>query len=134
MENWIKQYKLGRIKQVAISLSKPHYFYFSKFFEDWPTNQPTDNTTYKDASRRLKRDCNASIIVKSIIWAFFRLQASVDTVQSTTTTWEWWSSRWLMTLCVYRWIDLFTFQSFLNIFISVQIWLSCWCEEDGQVC
>ena len=38
----------------------PHYsqetsfLKFSKIFEDRPTNQPTDNTTFIDACRRLK--------------------------------------------------------------------------------
>ena len=85
LEKWIKQYKLGRIRQVAI-LNSPVvtswrtessnislvvldkllyysrnlvFFIFQNFLKtDQPTNQPTDIGTYIDASRRLKIKTN----------------------------------------------------------------------------
>ena len=81
LEKWIKQYKLGRIRQVAI-LNSPVvtswrtessnislvvldkllyysrnlvFFIFQNFLKtDRPTDRPTDIGTYIDASRRLK--------------------------------------------------------------------------------
>ena len=43
LEKWIKQSKLGRIRQVAILLSKPLFLKNYKI-EDGPTDGPTDST------------------------------------------------------------------------------------------
>ena len=46
------EYRFRQVESIIHinTITKPHFFYFSKIFED----RPTDITSYKDTSRRLK--------------------------------------------------------------------------------